>query len=326
MPPSATAWTSDADGSPFRPAPVQALGPGSRARVELGALSLDVEVALVEPPLGPRMRLALGAMQHQALSLAFHAGLLALLSLFVPRLGSDVDDAEEHAERVAFLLHALDGSAMREREDMATPGEDDEPPPGQGGDGERGGGTGSRARGEEGSPGSSVSTTRGGHVAVHGPPVEADPHLAREAALREAATFGVVVGLLPTPVAADPRAPVSPWGRETSSGTAPESTRAPLRGESVGDAFAWGGLALSGTGEGGGGRAEAIGSGISAASVGARAPGRTRPSVPERVSAATAKEAEVAATASASGDSARSAAACPTAYARHGSAAATRRA
>jgi hypothetical protein len=243
-------------------APVRAMRLGSRAHVELGALSVDVEVALAEPRGRRRVVLAADVVAHHAVSLAFHAGLVAMLALFVPRLGPDDPDAEERADRVAFLLHALDGSALREQErPVITADDDDQPAPGRGGDGLRGGGTGSRGRGEEGSPGSSVSTARGGHVAVQGPPDTPDAHLAREAALRETATFGLVPGLLAVPVSADPHAPSSPWGRATSLATDRTSARAPLWGDTIEDAFAAGGLALSGTGEGGGGRADAMGLG-----------------------------------------------------------------
>ena len=242
--------------------PVRVLRLGSRAHVALGALSVDVEVALAEPRPRRRIPLAADVMAHHAVSLAFHAGIVAMLAFFVPRLGPDEPDAEETADRVAFILHALDGRALREKEHPVVRADDDEEPaPGQGGDGQRGGGTGSRGRGEEGSPGSSVSTARAGRVAVQGPRNEPDAHLAREAALREAATFGLATGLLAVPVAADPRAPSSPWGRMTSSASDRTSARAPLWGDTVDDAFGSGGLALSGTGEGGGGRADAMGLG-----------------------------------------------------------------
>jgi hypothetical protein len=204
---------------------------------------------------------AVDALIHHALSLAFHAGLLAMVALLVPRLRSDEADAEEYADRIALLLHALDGRALPERDALAVTADDVEPAPGLGGDGLRSGGTGSRARGEEGSPGSSVTMARGGHVAVRGPSEAADTHLAREAALREAMTYGMITGILSVPIASDPRAPSSPWGRVTSEGSDRASARAPLWGDTLEDAFSQEGLALSGTGEGGGGRASGMGLG-----------------------------------------------------------------
>jgi hypothetical protein len=262
VPPRAHVWVSDARLAPFRPAPEHALRAGSRAHVELGALAVDLAVAPLEKPVRGRALPAMGWLLHQGLSTATHLGVLAMLALFVPRLGDDSVDAEELADRVQFILVALDDGAMRERDRLVPESDDDdEPAPGQGGDGQRGGGTGTRARGEEGAPGSSVTTARGGHVAVQGQKAEPDAHLAREAALREAATSGLIVGIEVVAASADPGAPASPWGRESSAAIDPSSARAPLWGDGIHDAFAWGGLGLSGTGEGGGGRAEAMGLG-----------------------------------------------------------------
>ena len=79
-----------------------------------------------------------------------------------------------------------------------------------------------------------------------------DPHLARQAALREAAEFGVI-GHLDT---------------DTAPGSAPSDAPPPglsatgnMWGSQIGDAFGAGGLGLSGVGEGGGGRGEGIGLG-----------------------------------------------------------------
>jgi len=241
--------------------PARVLGPGSRTRFDLGTLSVDVEVELAEPRPSRRFPLAADGIVHQAFSLAFHVGLVATLALFIPRLAPDEADVEERAERVTFLLHALDGSALPERERPIVTADDEEPSAGQGGDGRRSGGSGSRESGEEGASGSAVAPARGGHIAVVGPRHEPDPHLAHEATLRDAATFGLATGLLAVPAAADPRAPSSPWGRATSQATDRTSARAPLWGDTVEDAFGAGALALSGAGEGGGGRAHAMGLG-----------------------------------------------------------------
>jgi hypothetical protein len=197
----------------------------------------------------------------QGISAVLHLAALGLLASLVPRMGPDAADAEEQADRVAFMLHALNASAEREHTALGVPAEDESPPPGQGGDGERGGGTGTRAPGEEGSPGRAVTVTRGGHVAVKGSRDEPDAHLARVAALRQAELFGLATGIGLTPVSSDPGAPTSPWGRETSRAVDAQSAVAALWGHTIEDAFAWGGLGLTGAGEGGGGRAEAIGLG-----------------------------------------------------------------
>jgi len=123
-----------------------------------------------------------------------------------------------------------------------------------------GGGTGARAGGESGAPGSSVSTARGGRLAVRGPREERDPRLARAAALAAATQFRPI-GIAAAPGPADTSAPTSIWGREVSVGADATTVRASLWGDGRSDAFASGGLTLGGTGEGGGGRAELLGLG-----------------------------------------------------------------
>ena len=122
------------------------------------------------------------------------------------------------------------------------------------------GGTGTRAKGEEGSMGNPNTRDTGKRYGVQGPADNPDPHIARQAALREAAEFGMI-GLLNTGAGGDPNAPTAPWGRETSLGNDPLSARGNMWGDSIGDAFGAGGLGLSGIGEGGGGRGEGIGLG-----------------------------------------------------------------
>jgi tetratricopeptide (TPR) repeat protein len=82
------------------------------------------------------------------------------------------------------------------------------------------GGTGTRAKGEEGSMGSPMAKASGRRYAVRGPTDNPDPHAARAAALKEAEEFGMV-GLLDNAKKgrADPNAPAAPWGRDTSAGT-----------------------------------------------------------------------------------------------------------
>ena len=95
---------------------------------------------------------------------------------------------------------------------------------------------------------------------VQGPQDNPDPHIARQAALREAAEFGMI-GLLNVGAGGDPNAPTAPWGRDDSLGNDPLSARGNMWGDAIGDSFGAGGLGLSGIGEGGGGRGEGIGLG-----------------------------------------------------------------
>ncbi|NUP07830.1 MAG: AgmX/PglI C-terminal domain-containing protein [Polyangiaceae bacterium] len=95
---------------------------------------------------------------------------------------------------------------------------------------------------------------------VKGPADNPDPHIARQAALRDAAEFGMI-GLLNSGAGGDPDAPTAPWGRDDSLGNDPLSARGNMWGDAIGDSFGAGGLGLTGIGEGGGGRGEGIGLG-----------------------------------------------------------------
>jgi hypothetical protein len=122
------------------------------------------------------------------------------------------------------------------------------------------GGTGTRAKGEEGSMGNPNTKATNNRYAVAGAKDNPDPHIARQAALREAAEFGII-GLLNAGAGGDPNAPTAPWGRDDSSGNDAVSARGNMWGADIGESFGAGGLGLSGIGEGGGGRGEGIGLG-----------------------------------------------------------------
>lgn len=102
------------------------------------------------------------------------------------------------------------------------------------------GGTGTRARGEDGAQPSSPAAPAGtaAAAAASAPPAD-EPRLARQSATRDAAEFGML-GLLSAGAAGDP------------GGTPPSSN---AWGDPIGDAFGSGGLGLSEVGAGGGGLA-----------------------------------------------------------------------
>ncbi|UQA59313.1 VIT domain-containing protein [Polyangium aurulentum] len=123
------------------------------------------------------------------------------------------------------------------------------------------GGTGTRAKGEEGSMGNPNSKATGNRYGTMGPS-DNDAHISQQAALRDAAEFGMV-GLLNAGSGGDPNAPTAPWGRDDSLGNDPASARGNQWGDSIGDAQGGAaGLGLSGLGEGGGGKGDGIGSGL----------------------------------------------------------------
>jgi hypothetical protein len=151
------------------------------------------------------------------------------------------------------MQHLLQASAERENEQRdvpVVPANADN----------REGGTGASAKGEDGSMGTPNTTKTGQRYGVKGPQDNQDPHIARQAALREAAEFGMI-GLLNAGGGADPNAPTAPWGREDSRGNDPMSALGNMWGDAIGEANGAGGLSMTGTGEGGGGSGEGIGLG-----------------------------------------------------------------
>jgi Ca-activated chloride channel family protein len=132
------------------------------------------------------------------------------------------------------------------------------------------GGTGTRAKGEEGSMGNPSSKPTGARYGVMGPADGRDragsPDETKKA-LAGAQEFGMI-GLLNAPGGGDPNAPTAPWGRDDSAPPAAPAAAASAAsgpgntfGDAIGDSFGAGGLGLKGTGEGGGGRGEGIGLG-----------------------------------------------------------------
>src|SRR5262249_1169386 len=114
-----------------------------------------------------------------------------------------------------------------------------------------------RGKGEEGSMGNPSSRLTGNRYGVQGPADDnPDPHIARQAALREAAEFGMI-GALNSGAGGDPNAPTSPWGRDDSLGTDPLSARGNQWGSNIDTKQPP--LALNGIGEGGGGLGTTVG-------------------------------------------------------------------
>jgi hypothetical protein len=232
-----------------------ALPPGAKARMELDGLIFQVAAVPAGKPLvhGPFAGTDFNTLLYVGLSLLAHVGLIAAMAFFVPPLG--LNDEEGLSRDQQYLIQQyLQAAAEREQEEKET-----EQVAETNAD-NREGGTGTRAKGEEGSMGNPNTKETGHRYGVQGPQDNPDPHIARQAALREAAEFGMI-GLLNTGAGGDPNAPTAPWGRDDSLGIDPLSARGNMWGDSIGDAFGAGGLGLSGIGEGGGGRGEGIGLG-----------------------------------------------------------------
>jgi hypothetical protein len=229
------------------------LPPGSKARVELGGLVFQVATGNAGKVVGGQLQVDTQGLLYVGLSLAVHAGLLAAMAFFMPPLGATDEDGISQDQ--AYLLQQyLNAAAEKEMEEKQT-----EQVAEQNADNKEGG-TGTRAKGEEGSMGNPNTKATGNRYGIQGPADNPDPHIARQAALRDAAEFGMI-GLLNSGAGGDPNAPTAPWGRDDSLGNDPLSARGNMWGNEIGDSFGAGGLGLSGIGEGGGGRGEGIGLG-----------------------------------------------------------------
>jgi pSer/pThr/pTyr-binding forkhead associated (FHA) protein len=229
---------------------------GAKARMELEHSGLVFQVSAVNAgkpvPAGMFAQFEAAAYIYFALSLLLHLGVVASLAFFMPHMNGDDSEAIDR-DTLLMMQHLLNAEAEREKEEEKTEEVADNAD-------NKEGGTGTRAKGEEGSMGKETSKEQGHKFGVQGPQDNQDPHIARQAALREAAEFGMI-GLLNTGAGGDPNAPTAPWGREDSLGQDPMSARGNMWGDAIGDSFGAGGLGLSGVGEGGGGRGEGIGLG-----------------------------------------------------------------
>lgn len=232
------------------------LPPGTKARMELeGGVAFQIAAvnAGKRVPGGAFSQMETAAYMFTGLSFLVHMGIIATLAFFMPAMGADDSEAIDR-DQILRMRALLDAAAEREQEERET-----EQEPDANADNKEGG-TGTRAKGEEGSMGNPNTKDTNKRFGVQGPQDNQDPHVARQAALKEAAEFGMI-GLLNVGGGADPNAPTAPWGREDSLGNDPMSARGNMWGDSIGDAFGAGGLGLSGVGEGGGGRGEGIGLG-----------------------------------------------------------------
>src|SRR5262249_20952224 len=229
---------------------------GAKAHIELGGpggIVFEVSAVNAGRAVAGHFQVDTQGLLYQGLSLAVHAGLLAAMAFFMPPLGSTDEDGIS-ADQQYLIQQYLQAAAEKEMEEKET-----EQVAENNADNKEGG-TGTRAKGEEGSMGNPNSKLQGNRYGVQGPQDNPDPHIARAAALRDAAEFGRS-GLPNSGAGGDPNAPTAPWGRDDSLGNDPLSARGNMWGNDIGESFGAGGLGLSGIGEGGGGRGEGIGLG-----------------------------------------------------------------
>jgi hypothetical protein len=186
-----------------------------------------------------------------AASAGLHASVFAALLLFMPALGATDSDTIDR-DRLLTMQHLLDASAMREEEALEdAPGAAAEPE-------DHGASGGGRATGAEGAMGAEKAPREAvGHWSAKGDAARELATLSRAEKLALVQDFGGMIGVLAS-ARFDPNAPVVPWG-DVLNGSDRESHLGSLFGTDAADVFGFGGLALSGTDEGGGGDTVGIG-------------------------------------------------------------------
>lgn len=226
---------------------------GSKAKIVLDGLIFQVTTGNAGRAVAGAFGFHRAGLLYTGLSFAAHAGLLAAMAFFMPPLGLTDEDGVSASQQYLiqqYLAAAAEKEMEEKKAEEVTDSQADN----------KEGGTGTRATGEEGSMGNPNTKATGNKYGVQGPQDNPDPHIARQAALRDAAEFGMI-GLLNAGAGGDPNAPTAPWGRDDSLGNDALSARGNMWGDQIGDSFGAGGLGLSGIGEGGGGRGEGIGLG-----------------------------------------------------------------
>lgn len=169
-----------------------------------------------------------------------HAAIVASMAMFMPAMGKDDADGIDR-DQMLLMQKLLNASAERELLETQT----DE---NQGDTAAQGGGGGGRHAGEEGKAGKTTPVDTHGRMGFKGK--ESESKISKADELRAAQTEGLVGLLLAT--SADPNAPSSIWSKDAYQGSDIKSAMGDLFSSNIDDAMGTGGLALNGTGEGGG--------------------------------------------------------------------------
>ena len=224
----------------------------TKARFEIGGLEFEIASVNAGRKVSGRFSFDRRGLPFQALSMAFHLGMLGAAAVFMPPMALASEDSVS-SERIESMKMMLSTTAERELEaakDTTTPEKA----------GDSGGGTGQAATGESGKMGSTASNATNARWGAQGPKDNPDVRLSRESAIAMARDFGLA-GLLNAGLGGDPKAPTVPWGGFDTLGRDPKSGLGNMWGGDIGEANGAGGLGLSGVGEGAGGNGLGIGLG-----------------------------------------------------------------
>jgi hypothetical protein len=216
------------------------LARGSRIRMDVGGVGLEIGHVNAGKAVAGHYHVEKRSLPFHAGSALLHAGAFAALAFLIPPLSATTDDDEMTSDQVYLMQSYLVAASEREIEELEQSADSSAD--------NKEGGTGARAKGEEGSMGG-ASKTAGNRYGVAGPRDHSARPIDPRAALQDAAEFGMI-GLLNSGAGGDPNAPTAPW-----------SAPSPLGGvdHGIGEAFGAGGL--GGVGVGGGGTAQGVGLG-----------------------------------------------------------------
>lgn len=224
----------------------------TRCTLEIGALSIRLSAVAA----GKRTSRRLFGTTDSNVAVSFGVSALicgavmGAMAFFVPPLGLTEDDSASQ-DRIYMIQQYLASASEREREQLDNPATEDDALPGSSDHAEA-------AAGESGKMGKVGAPLKNRRAGVEGPKDNTDVHMARDKALQEARSFGMI-GLLSQQNGST--GPTVPWGRDSAMGNDAMSADGNMWGDDLGDSGGSGGLGLSGVGTGGGFRGESIGLG-----------------------------------------------------------------
>ncbi|MEZ4408917.1 MAG: TonB family protein [Polyangiales bacterium] len=218
--------------------------PDGRYRQEIGGLTIVAKV--VAPG-----RVVAGHLKREPALIGSFVGAFLLIGAFVGVMRFAISDdsgflsSNSDDDRLAELRAFIQRQQERQPEQQ----------PQQNANDQQEGGTGTRHRGDEGKMGRRDTADRNRRYAIRNN--NEPPHLSRNAAREAVQNRGVFAALgAAGGMAAASSGIVNPFGAMTESGLDDRNAQGNMTGDSVGDAFGYGGLGAAGTGWGGGGTGE----------------------------------------------------------------------
>jgi len=222
---------------------------GTRAELRFGDISFRIAAVRAGKPVGHGLAAGFdaGALPYLALSALSFGGLLSSMAFLVPPLALLADESLD-ADRLYLLQAYLNAAAEREQERALGSAQLFAPAPSE---------SGARAAGEEGALGKPDAPAAPGHLAIQGRADRRERQLSRSEALAEARQTGMI-GLLDSALAGEENSLMLPFTADPTRGSDEMSPLAGFSSAELGDTRG-AGLAMSGTGQHGGGRSNGIG-------------------------------------------------------------------